>query len=115
VLQPGKLPNGITFLLHNNKNNNHLFIITFSPGEVFLQAGVLTLILSLMGSSWLGFLWPHALAGANPYLGGDYQLAMHKRGNMYVYPGLMRGNAKSFHGWLCRDLNPCQWDKNPMH
>jgi len=28
--------------------------------------------LSLMGSSWLDFLRPHALAAANPYLEGDY-------------------------------------------
>jgi len=26
-----------------------------------------------------GFLQPHALAGADPYLGGDYQLAIHPR------------------------------------
>jgi len=66
-----------------------------------------------MGSSWLGFLRPHALAGANPYPGDDYQLVMHKRVNMYAYPKLKRGNINSFHGCLCRDLNPCHWDKNP--
>jgi len=49
------------------------------------------LILSLMGSTMLVFLQPHALAGANLYVGGDYQLAMHKCVNMYVYPCGLKG------------------------
>jgi len=38
---------------------------------MFMQAQIL--ILSMMGSSWLGFLKPDALPAINPYLTGDYQ------------------------------------------
>jgi len=55
---------------------------------------------SLMGSTWLGISRLHALAGANPYLGADYQLVINP-----LYRAEW-GKANSFHGWLCPGLEP---------